>query len=189
MIAGPAAPPADLRRRCATTAKRSAQNQARRSPRHLHAEPGAAHAQPGPGLRVDRRGHLLGERVIINSLEGVDVTVQRIGATTCGKPYGQARDNCGTPFPIEFQGVNARGWKRLRERLHAHPHGGRRPGAQYSAIRPRRARGRAHAARQRRPPLAPEARAQPSRDACGTGQRRRAGQAPGAQAPTAAGRE
>jgi len=38
------------------------------------------------------------------------VTVQRIGATTCGKPYGfYATDNCGISyFPIEFQGVNAK---------------------------------------------------------------------------------
>ena len=41
----------------------------------------------------------------------MDVTVQRIGATTCGKPYGfQARDNCGISISIEFQGVNAKGW-------------------------------------------------------------------------------
>ena len=48
---------------------------------------------------------------IINSLQGVGVTVYQIGATTCGKPYGfYPQDNCGTTyFSIEFQGVNAKG--------------------------------------------------------------------------------
>jgi hypothetical protein len=38
--------------------------------------------------------------------------VHLIGNTTCGKPYGFfGQDNCGiTYFPIEFQGVNAKGF-------------------------------------------------------------------------------
>jgi hypothetical protein len=49
---------------------------------------------------------------IINGLRGVDVDVRLIGNTTCGKPYGFfGQDNCGiTYFPIEFQGVNAKGF-------------------------------------------------------------------------------
>ena len=49
---------------------------------------------------------------IINGLRGVDVEVHLIGSTTCGKPYGFfSQDNCGiTYFPIEFQGVNAKGF-------------------------------------------------------------------------------
>jgi C-terminal processing protease CtpA/Prc len=49
---------------------------------------------------------------VINGLRGIDMPVVLIGATTCGKPYGfAARDNCGVSyFPIEFQGVNARGF-------------------------------------------------------------------------------
>jgi C-terminal processing protease CtpA/Prc len=49
---------------------------------------------------------------IINSLEGVGVTVYQIGSKTCGKPYGfYPQDNCGTTyFSIEFQGVNAKGF-------------------------------------------------------------------------------
>jgi carboxyl-terminal processing protease len=49
---------------------------------------------------------------IINGLRGVDVDVRQIGGTTCGKPYGfTAKDNCGISyFPIEFQGVNAKGF-------------------------------------------------------------------------------
>jgi hypothetical protein len=49
---------------------------------------------------------------IINGLRGVDVEVHLIGSTTCGKPYGFfGQDNCGiTYFPIEFQGVNAKGF-------------------------------------------------------------------------------
>ena len=47
---------------------------------------------------------------IINSLQGVDIQVIEIGATTCGKPYGfYPADNCGvTYFSIEFKGVNAK---------------------------------------------------------------------------------
>ncbi len=49
---------------------------------------------------------------IINGLRGVDVDVRVIGDTTCGKPYGfTAKDNCGISyFPIEFKGVNAKGF-------------------------------------------------------------------------------
>ena len=49
---------------------------------------------------------------IVNGLRGVDVDVRLIGATTCGKPYGfTAKDNCGISyFPIEFKGVNAKGF-------------------------------------------------------------------------------
>lgn len=49
---------------------------------------------------------------VINGLRGVDVQVHLVGTTTCGKPYGfTARDNCGLSyFPIEFKGVNAKGF-------------------------------------------------------------------------------
>jgi hypothetical protein len=45
---------------------------------------------------------------IVNGLRGVGVTVNLIGGTTCGKPYGFfPQDNCGTTyFAIQFQGVN-----------------------------------------------------------------------------------
>lgn len=48
---------------------------------------------------------------VINGLRGVDVEVNVVGGTTCGKPYGfYQQDNCGTSyFAIEFQGVNAKG--------------------------------------------------------------------------------
>jgi len=48
---------------------------------------------------------------VINGLRGVDVEVNVVGSTTCGKPYGFfQQDNCGTSyFAIEFQGVNAKG--------------------------------------------------------------------------------
>jgi hypothetical protein len=47
---------------------------------------------------------------VINGLRGVDVQVDLIGGTTCGKPYGfTPTDNCGTTyFSIQFQGVNAK---------------------------------------------------------------------------------
>ena len=49
---------------------------------------------------------------IINSLRGVDVEVNLVGGTTCGKPYGfYPTPNCGTTyFAIEFKGVNAKGF-------------------------------------------------------------------------------
>jgi len=49
---------------------------------------------------------------IINSLRGVDVTVNLIGATTRGKPYGFVpQDNCSwTYFSIQFKGVNNKGF-------------------------------------------------------------------------------
>ena len=45
---------------------------------------------------------------VINGLRGVNVQVNQIGATTCGKPYGFIpKDNCGTTyFAIQFKGVN-----------------------------------------------------------------------------------
>jgi carboxyl-terminal processing protease len=49
---------------------------------------------------------------IINGLKGAGVTVNQIGVTTCGKPYGfYPQDNCGTTyFTIEFRGVNQLGF-------------------------------------------------------------------------------
>lgn len=49
---------------------------------------------------------------IINGLRGVDVQVNIIGETTCGKPYGfLPTDNCGiTYFAIQFSGVNNKGF-------------------------------------------------------------------------------
>lgn len=49
---------------------------------------------------------------IINGLRGVDVEVNLIGGTTCGKPYGfYPEPNCGTTyFAVQFQGVNAKGF-------------------------------------------------------------------------------
>ncbi|WP_258001160.1 S41 family peptidase [Janthinobacterium sp. ROICE36] len=49
---------------------------------------------------------------IINGLRGVDVQVNLVGGTTCGKPYGfYPAPNCGTTyFAVQFQGVNAKGF-------------------------------------------------------------------------------
>lgn len=47
----------------------------------------------------------------INGLRGVDLEVVTIGSTTCGKPYGfSQQDNALLAyFPLEFEGVNAKG--------------------------------------------------------------------------------
>ena len=49
---------------------------------------------------------------IINGLRGAGVTVNTVGGTTCGKPYGfYPRDNCNTTyFAIQFKGVNFLGF-------------------------------------------------------------------------------
>ena len=49
---------------------------------------------------------------VVNGLRGVGITVDLIGGTTCGKPYGFIpQDNCGvTYFAIQFKGVNQAGF-------------------------------------------------------------------------------
>ena len=49
---------------------------------------------------------------VVNGLRGVGITVNLIGGSTCGKPYGfYPQDNCGTTyFAIQFQGVNQQGF-------------------------------------------------------------------------------
>ena len=58
------------------------------------------------------RGTASASESVINSLRGVDVTVDLIGANTRGKPYGFfPQDNCGyTYFAIQFKGVNNKGF-------------------------------------------------------------------------------
>jgi len=73
--------------------------------------------QPLPTLNLSRVFVLVGagtcsaSEAVVNGLRGVGVTVNLIGATTCGKPYGfYPRDNCNTTyFAIQFQGVNQLG--------------------------------------------------------------------------------
>lgn len=74
--------------------------------------------EPLPTLNLSRvfvltsPGTCSASESIINGLRGVNVEVVLIGDTTCGKPYGfTAKDNCGISyFPIEFKGVNAKGF-------------------------------------------------------------------------------
>jgi C-terminal processing protease CtpA/Prc len=58
------------------------------------------------------RGTASASESVINSLRGIDVTVDLIGANTRGKPYGFfPQDNCGyTYFAIQFKGVNNKGF-------------------------------------------------------------------------------
>ena len=73
--------------------------------------------QPLPTLNLSRITVLTTDETcsasesVINGLRGVGITVDLVGSKTCGKPYGYTQqDNCGLSyFPIEFQGVNARG--------------------------------------------------------------------------------
>jgi len=74
--------------------------------------------QPLPRLGLSRVSVLAGpdtcsaSESVVNGLRGIGVTVDLIGAATCGKPYGfYPQDNCGTTyFAIQFQGVNAKGF-------------------------------------------------------------------------------
>jgi C-terminal processing protease CtpA/Prc len=74
--------------------------------------------QPLPTLNLSRvyvltsGGTCSASESIVNGLRGIDVEVHVVGTTTCGKPYGfTAKDNCGISyFPIEFKGVNAKGF-------------------------------------------------------------------------------
>jgi carboxyl-terminal processing protease len=74
--------------------------------------------QPLPRLNLSRVTVLAGpdtcsaSESVVNSLRGVGVTVNLVGGTTCGKPYGFfPQDNCGTTyFAIQFQGVNQQGF-------------------------------------------------------------------------------
>ena len=74
--------------------------------------------QPLPQLGLSRVTVLTGRdtcsasEAIINGLRGVDVQVNVVGNTTCGKPYGFfPQDNCGTTyFAIQFKGVNNQGF-------------------------------------------------------------------------------
>lgn len=84
----------------------------------LDANYNCTHQAPLPTLDlprvhvITRSGTCSASEAIINGLRGADVDVRQIGSTTCGKPYGfTARDNCGISyFPIEFQGVNDKGF-------------------------------------------------------------------------------
>jgi hypothetical protein len=79
---------------------------------------GLAQGTPLPTLNLPRVYVLTGSETcsasesIINGLRGVNVEVNQIGATTCGKPYGfYPTDNCGTTyFSIQFKGINAKGF-------------------------------------------------------------------------------
>lgn len=74
--------------------------------------------QPLPTLGLSRVTVLTGpdtcsaSESVINSLRGVGVTVNLVGGTTCGKPYGFIpQDNCGTTyFAIQFKGANQAGY-------------------------------------------------------------------------------
>ncbi len=73
---------------------------------------------PLPALNLSRvvvltsAGTCSASEAVINGLRGVDVKVDLIGATTCGKPYGfYPRDNCGTTYStIQLAGSNHKGF-------------------------------------------------------------------------------
>jgi carboxyl-terminal processing protease len=73
-------------------------------------------ALPSLGLKkvsiLTSAGTCSASEAIINGLQGIDIEVTLIGATTCGKPYGfYPAPNCGTTyFTIQFMGVNNKGF-------------------------------------------------------------------------------
>lgn len=103
--------------------KRKADNAAPGTPFYstsciLNANFQCTNQQPLPSLNLTRvyvltsGGTCSASESVINGLRGIDVQVNIVGTTTCGKPYGfTAEDNCGISyFPIEFKGVNAKGF-------------------------------------------------------------------------------
>ena len=121
--------------------------------RHLHAEPGAAHAPTWSRVYVlNWRGHLLGE-------QSPSSTAWRAWTSRCSasapppaaSPTASRRaTTAASPgFPIEFQGVNARGWERLRDGFTPTCAVADDPGAPARQSGRGAPRGRAHVARQR----------------------------------------
>lgn len=121
MIAGPARTAGKAFERLSYSDKRSAENVTepfRSTSCLLNTNFNCTSAQPLPTLDLGRVYVLASgstcsaSESLVNSLRGVDVQVHLIGSRTCGKPYGfTARDNCGISyFPIEFQGVNDKGF-------------------------------------------------------------------------------
>lgn len=121
MIAGPARTQGKVFERLSYNRKRSAE--ASDTPFYntsciLDADGNCTSEKPLPTLNLNRvyvltqRGTCSASEAIINGLRGVDVEVIQIGGQSCGKPYGfTARNNCGySYFPIEFVGVNAKGF-------------------------------------------------------------------------------
>ncbi|MBK8741189.1 MAG: hypothetical protein IPM02_17445 [Betaproteobacteria bacterium] len=74
--------------------------------------------EPLPSLGFNRvfvltsGGTASASEAIINGLQGIGITVVRVGTTTYGKPYGfSPLDNCGyTYFSVEFKGANNVGY-------------------------------------------------------------------------------
>lgn len=125
MIAGPARTGGQVFERLQYNAKRRADNDSTDAKTpfydtscYLNDQYDCTRQQPLPTLNLSRVTVIAtgatcsASEAIVNGLRGVDVDVRLIGGTTCGKPYGfTARDNCGISyFPIEFQGVNAKGF-------------------------------------------------------------------------------
>ena len=75
-------------------------------------------SEPLPSLNLKRITFLVGQATasaseeLINGLRGIGVTVNLIGNTTYGKPYGfSGNNNCGqTYFAVEFKGENDLGF-------------------------------------------------------------------------------
>jgi len=76
------------------------------------------YTRPLPSLNLKRvtllvdHGTASASEAIINGLMGIDVTVNLIGATTYGKPYGfTPQGNCGRYYyAVEFKGENHKGF-------------------------------------------------------------------------------
>jgi C-terminal processing protease CtpA/Prc len=124
MIAGPTPTAGKVFERLQYNDKRTAESNASRSSIgfydtscDLNSSLNCTSSRPLPSLGLPRVTVLVSgdtcsaSESIVNGLRGVDIDVRLVGTSTCGKPYGfTAKDNCGVSyFPIEFQGVNAKG--------------------------------------------------------------------------------
>ena len=123
MIAGPTRAAGKYFYKSQFNAKRTADNAQAPTPFYntscfLNAAGNCTNQQALPTLNLSRvfvigtADTCSASEAVINGLRGVDVDVQLIGSTSCGKPYGfTAKDNCGVSyFPIEFRGANYKGF-------------------------------------------------------------------------------
>ncbi|MEB0175622.1 S41 family peptidase [Undibacterium sp. CCC3.4] len=108
MVAGPSSTHARIFEKLTYNDKQTAQN----TSYPFYSSTVAGLALPTLNLKhvslLVTRGTASASESVINSLRGVDVKVDLIGAATRGKPYGFVpQDNCGwTYFAIQFKGVN-----------------------------------------------------------------------------------
>jgi len=119
MIAGPGASSGKTFNKLVYNDKRSSENYTYEFiPYALNTSYYYDYTRPLPSLNLKRVTLLVDHRTasaseaVINGLKGIDLTVNLIGSTTYGKPYGfTPQGNCGRYYyAVEFKGENQKGF-------------------------------------------------------------------------------